>query len=410
MFSKGGGKCDERPEAALVELSPEESQAMTYSSEMGEIIRRATRPPRGRKLPADGAALYQAQVDQMLVFKSREDEFKMAMIAKYHPDERMRKLARDQIVLRNQRWVIQQAYSKEWAGRGVEPEELIQAGNEGLLIAVDKFEPERGITYLTHAKWWVKQKQQRTTEKDSAGMFGARVPMEVYNDIHKVRRALIEFEKEQVYDPSPEQIHQRVNDNNPNANSHLSRERVDQAVGIFMNRPTSMQQRLRSDDGSETEFGNTLPSNAPTVEAEHMQDFERERLRGAMNRAFNSLDPEERTVLAASYGLGSSQAGQAEEEGNESGHMMDVVFGSGAQRDEKSEEASADELRALQDRFGWKQDEVRRLQRSAAKKLRAKLYPELVALGHESLASEYAQEQADKAARKSQRAQQKVLA
>lgn len=38
-------------------------------------------------------------------------------------------------------------------------EELISAGNEGLLAAIDKFKPSKEVRFLTYAGWWVRQRQ-----------------------------------------------------------------------------------------------------------------------------------------------------------------------------------------------------------------------------------------------------------
>ena len=35
--------------------------------------------------------------------------------------------------------------------------DLISSGNEGLMKAIDKFDPTRGVTFLSYAVWWIRQ-------------------------------------------------------------------------------------------------------------------------------------------------------------------------------------------------------------------------------------------------------------
>lgn len=63
---------------------------------------------------------------------------------------------RDRIIQANMRFVFREAkrYSR------TEPwmfEELVSAGNVGLLIGLQKYDPNSGFKFLTYAGWWVKQ-------------------------------------------------------------------------------------------------------------------------------------------------------------------------------------------------------------------------------------------------------------
>ena len=79
-----------------------------------------------------------------------------------HPDpvppaiERRGKRARDQIVRANLRLVL--SFAERY--RSVPSQyhdDLIQAGNLGLMRAVEKFDPARGYKFSTYAYWWIRQ-------------------------------------------------------------------------------------------------------------------------------------------------------------------------------------------------------------------------------------------------------------
>lgn len=68
-----------------------------------------------------------------------------------------KKQIRDRIIRANLRFVFKEAkrYSKN------DPSmfnELISAGNEGLLVGLEKYNPDSGYRFLTYAGWWVKQR------------------------------------------------------------------------------------------------------------------------------------------------------------------------------------------------------------------------------------------------------------
>ena len=59
----------------------------------------------------------------------------------------------------NLRLVIHVA--NRYRGRGVPFLDLIQEGNIGLMRAIEKFEPSRGLKFVTYAHWWVRQAMTR---------------------------------------------------------------------------------------------------------------------------------------------------------------------------------------------------------------------------------------------------------
>lgn len=63
--------------------------------------------------------------------------------------------ALEEIVARNQRWVY--SVAKEFARNEIEVMDYVQEGNVGLLKAIEKYDVERGLKFITYAVWYMRR-------------------------------------------------------------------------------------------------------------------------------------------------------------------------------------------------------------------------------------------------------------
>lgn len=78
--------------------------------------------------------------------------------------ESRKKEIRDKVVRANLRFVFKTARNFAKAEAHLIPD-LISAGNEGLLVGFDKYNPNSGVRYLSYAGWWVNQRILSTMSK-----------------------------------------------------------------------------------------------------------------------------------------------------------------------------------------------------------------------------------------------------
>ena len=71
--------------------------------------------------------------------------------------EERRRQACNRIVESNLRLVIYFAKPLAKQARHLDFLDLIQAGNQGLMTAADRFKPEKGFRFATYAKWWIRR-------------------------------------------------------------------------------------------------------------------------------------------------------------------------------------------------------------------------------------------------------------
>ncbi len=98
--------------------------------------------------------------------------------------------ARDRLVTAHQRFVARVA--KRYAKSAQHAADLIQEGNLGLLHALDRFEPERGVRLATYAAWWVRAYVLRYVEKNRGLVRGATTTnrSRVFYQLERTRRRL----------------------------------------------------------------------------------------------------------------------------------------------------------------------------------------------------------------------------
>jgi RNA polymerase primary sigma factor len=96
--------------------------------------------------------------------------------------------ARRRIIVANLRLVVHLA--RDYRNRGLAMLDLIEEGNLGLIHAVDRFEPERGLRFSTYAAIWIRQAILRGIAEQSRSV---RIPVQMFQQVNRfvrVERAL----------------------------------------------------------------------------------------------------------------------------------------------------------------------------------------------------------------------------
>jgi RNA polymerase primary sigma factor len=109
--------------------------------------------------------------------------------------------AKAQMMQANLRLVIHIAL--RYRHRGVPLLDLIQEGNLGLMRAVDKFEPQRGLRFVTYAHWWIRQAIGRAIDEQHRTI---RLPSHVVERQHTLHAAASRLEERDGRAPCPEAL------------------------------------------------------------------------------------------------------------------------------------------------------------------------------------------------------------
>jgi len=235
---------------------------------------------------------------------SKEQEKELFFIIKNGVSKASRIEARNQIILHNQKLVL--SIAKLYRGRGLELEDLIQEGNLGLIVAIDKFDPERNFKFSTYAIWWIRQVIIRAI-RDKGKI--VRIPSsnyDLYKRLQKTREQLIKFTGTE---PTFSELAEA---------SGMSRRRVKEII-ISMQVEEYLGDYVFSEDDSVT-FLDQLPDEQRTSPAEivHREIFSEqfsklisnsfsEREAFIINRRYGLFDDDEQTLAEIGKELGISR-------------------------------------------------------------------------------------------------------
>src|SRR5688572_30760412 len=109
--------------------------------------------------------------------------------------------ARDRFVCANLRLVV--ALANRYGRHHMPLADRVQEGNLGLLKAVDRFDPERGVRFSTYAAWWIRHAITRALTNHGRVV---RVPAHVQSIFTKMRGARLRLRASLGHEPTDAQL------------------------------------------------------------------------------------------------------------------------------------------------------------------------------------------------------------
>lgn len=197
--------------------------------------------------------------------------------------------AKDKIFEQNLKLVI--SVARNYATyNSIEKLDLIEEGNLGLYHAIDKYDPALGYRFSTYAKYWIDQYIRRYIEECSKTI---RIPPHAWTDMRKWQREYKLLQEKLGRPPEISEIMIQLDWSE--AKVRAAMRTADIATGI-----SSIEEpRGTNEDGSST-IEDTLHSgteDSPEHLATETNELE------VLKNALGDLDPREREILEARYGL-----------------------------------------------------------------------------------------------------------
>ena len=230
--------------------------------------------------------------------------------------------ARNKVVLHNLRFVV--TVAKQFQHRGIPLMDLISCGNAGLIKAVEKFDPERGVAFISYAVWWIKQAIYNTIYWHGREI---RLPMSQQLLIISILDATNKLQQKLHRNPSVAEISEETG---------IPTEQIDY-LSQFSNKLVSIDDFIGGDEDN-SQVCDVIPDGEPSLDEALNKTLVAEEIL----RMINTLPVRERDVLMMYYGIGMAMVNHK---------LIASMYGVGDERIRQIKEAG---LERMKRRFGKK--------------------------------------------------------
>jgi len=191
--------------------------------------------------------------------------------------------ALNSLVEANLRFVV--SYAKRYRGLGLSFLDLIHEGNLGLIEAAKRFDPERGVKFISYAVWWVRQAIFHTLSEHTRVF---RLPQKLSGQVSKIGNVRDRLAAELERPPTTAEVARET---------ELSEAEVDDLLRVAGD-DVSLSTAVGEDGG--LELGDTLEQDTiPAVELTMIRSsFEKQ-----IQAIVAELDEKERDVIRMRFGL-----------------------------------------------------------------------------------------------------------
>ena len=176
--------------------------------------------------------------------------------------------------------------------------DLIQEGNIGLMVAIDKFNWKFGYRFATYASWWIKQAMFKAISEQSHSV---KIPVYIQETLSKYSKIKSEMEKESQKEISIDEVAKRMNTESDKINNYLN----------AYKKTLSLEGDFEMQNGSEVKLIDIIEDKKSSISKE----IESESLKKDIMSLLKNLKEREQKVITMRFGIGGNEKQTLEEIG-----------------------------------------------------------------------------------------------
>ncbi|NDB95750.1 MAG: RNA polymerase sigma factor RpoD/SigA [Verrucomicrobia bacterium] len=204
--------------------------------------------------------------------------------------------ARELMIKSNLRLVVKIA--ADYNHCGLPLMDLISEGNLGLMKAVERFKPSRGVKFSTYACWWIKQSIRRALANQGKTV---RLPVHLVDKIQRLRRVSSAMGAELGREPTDAELADEL--------------QIETARVTKLREISAGTVSLDVNIGSDGEDGTLVDLLADPVAVDPTEEHSQTDFREAVSRSMSVLNTRELEILRLRFGLGDNKERTLEEVG-----------------------------------------------------------------------------------------------
>lgn len=211
---------------------------------------------------------------------TREEEVALAIRARDGDQE-----AKHKLVESNLRFVV--SVANKFSGCGIPLIDLINEGNIGLIEAARRFDPDKGVKFISYGVWWIRQAIMQVLAEQSGSV---RLPLKQAGLLYKIRSKYEELSKKLRREPTSQDLAQALD---------IPLREVEEVLRVSR-RALSLESPIG--EGSDTAYLELMQAeDAPPVDQQLILNS----LHEEITKLLESLTEREQEVIRLRFGLGS---------------------------------------------------------------------------------------------------------
>jgi RNA polymerase primary sigma factor len=226
---------------------------------------------------ADSLSSYLKEIRDIPVLSREEEQILARKMIKGSKE------AMDMLIRSNLKYVV--SVANKYKGCGLSLLDLINEGNIGLIQAAKRFDPDKGVKFITYGVWWIRQSIMHALAEQSGTV---RLPIKQAGKLYKIGEKYQELKQAHGREPTTDELAKELDQ---------TEEEIDTILRVYR---SHLSLDAPISDGEDTRYLDLLESkDMPSIE----ENLVRTSMTNAVADLLEELPPREQKILRMRFGF-----------------------------------------------------------------------------------------------------------